>query len=60
MVSIRERPASVVNRAMPGQWEGGLIFGAHNSQIATLPERHTRSVMLVKVPNKDTETVSMH
>ena len=56
-VSIRKRPASVEDRAVPGHWEGDLIFGTHNSQIATLVERHTRYVMLAKVPSKDTETV---
>ena len=56
-VSIRERPASAEDRAVPGHWEGDLIFGTHNSQIATLVERHTRYVMLAKVPSKDTETV---
>jgi IS30 family transposase len=56
-VSIRERPAAIEERAVPGHWEGDLIFGSHNSQIATLVERHTRYVMLAKVNNKDTETV---
>ncbi len=56
-VSIRERPADVEDRAVPGHWEGDLLFGSNNSQIATLVERQTRYVMLARVKSKDTETV---
>ena len=56
-VSIRDRPAEAEDRAVPGHWEGDLLCGSNNSQIATLVERHTRLVMLVRVPSKDTKTV---
>jgi IS30 family transposase len=57
IVSIRQRPAAVEDRAVPGHWEGDLLSGPNNSYIATLVERHTRYVMLAKVAGKDTQTV---
>jgi len=56
-VSIRERPAEVNDRTIPGHWEGDLITGSKNTHIATLVERHFRFTMLVKVPGKDTASV---
>jgi IS30 family transposase len=56
-VSIRQRPASVEDRAVPGHWEGDLLAGSRNTYIATLVERYSRYVMLVKVSGKDTDTV---
>jgi IS30 family transposase len=57
-VSIRQRPADVEDRAVPGHWEGDLLMGAHRaSQVATLVERQSRYVILVRVPKADTQTV---
>jgi IS30 family transposase len=55
--SIRERPAEAVDRAIPGHWEGDLLAGGKNSYVATLVERHSRFLMLIEVPSKDTAVV---
>ena len=57
MISIRERPASVEDRAVPGHWEGDLLCGSANSYIVTLVERHSRYVLLAKVPSRDSQSV---
>jgi IS30 family transposase len=56
-ISIRERPAEIEDRAIPGHWEGDLITGSNNTHIATLVERRSRFTMLVKVNGKDTASV---
>jgi len=56
-ISIRDRPAEIEDRAVPGHWEGDLLSGSKNSHIATLVERRSRFVMLVKLNGKDSDSV---
>jgi IS30 family transposase len=56
-VSISDRPATVEDRAVPGHWEGDLLLGGTTSQIATLVERHSRYVLLARLPGRDTASV---
>ena len=56
-ISIRERPAEIEDRAIPGHWEGDLLAGVRNSHVATLVERQSRFTMLVKLKGKDSPGV---
>jgi IS30 family transposase len=56
-ISIRQRPAEADDRAVPGHWEGDLVEGSRGTYIATLVERRSRFVVLVKLSEKRTEAV---
>jgi len=56
-VSIRDRPSEIETRATAGHWEGDLIAGARNTHIATLVERYSRYLLLVRINGKDTASV---
>lgn len=56
-ISISERSTSVEDRAVPGHWEGDLIAGSRNSQVATQVERQSRYVILIKFANRGIDSV---
>jgi len=52
-ISIRKRLAEVEDRAVPVHyWEGDLLAGARNTHVATLVERSSRLLVLVRVRGK--------
>jgi hypothetical protein len=56
-ISIRQRPAEVEDRAVPGHWEGDRVEGSRGAFIATLVERRSRFVILIKLSEKRTDVV---
>jgi len=51
ILNVSQRPAEADDRAVPGPWEGDLVFGKPMSPVATLVERSSRFVMLVALPD---------
>ena len=56
-VSIHDRPPEIGKRTKPGHWEGDLIAGRGNTHIATLVERYSRYLLLVRLKGKDSGSV---
>jgi IS30 family transposase len=56
-ISIRERPAEVEDRSIPGHWEGDLLVGTTMSAIATVVERKSRFTVLCKISDKKSASV---